>query len=486
MYRLLASVLIAAACAAQATAQQQAYGSVEGRVTNAQTGDAISGASLHLNPLIRRSQGKSPQTQAASSQADGSFRFDAVAPGTYFLSAEHTGFVATTLNGAPQAISVSAGQQVTNIAVQLNPQAVVSGKVLEENGDAAAGAQVEAFTTYTTRGKPQLRRTASTTAAKTGEYTLKNLAPGTYYLAAEPASRAAGASPEAQKKEPAASKEESPGVEPVRTFYPEALDLDGAAPLEITAGQNLADATIHLRRVAIYHIRGKIDVAIASNPSRGWTISLSRRNAMGPDADPRSERPNADHTFDIANVIAGSYTLTLTGIESGSSAQSGRMPFRNRLLARQDIDVAAEDVNGVVLSIIPPVSLTGRVALESSGIANLSQVRVNLSPAGAMPIGGFQSVAVNGDGVFAVEGLDPGEYMVHVAGVPAGMYVKSISFNRQDITTAGLDLLQGGSGEMTSRCEPEQVKWMGRSSRTGQINRPRAQLRAKRRATGVG
>lgn len=119
-----------------------------------------------------------------------------------------------------------------------------------------------------------------------------------------------------------------------------------------------------------------------------------------------------------------------------------------RLLARQDIDVGAEDVNGIVLTVVPLITLSGRVTVDGLDNTDLSQVRVSLVPSGATAVGGFQNLPVEQGGTFLAENLAPGEYMVRVSGGPPGTYVKSITYNRQDITVTGIDLTQGGGGEI--------------------------------------
>ncbi len=236
---------------------------------------------------------------------------------------------------------------------------------------------------------------------------------------------------------------DSPALDFVRTFYPQSLDFESATPIEIQAGQNLADANIRIQRVETFHIRGKI-AGLAS----GSTLILGPRNSLATDALGRIVRPNSDGAFDIDKVLKGSYTLSLTGTESMTSVKGGRNNSRARLLARQDLDVGASDVNGVILSVIPPINLTGRVRLEGADNTDLSRVRVNVTPAGDAAIGGFQSATVKSDGTFAIDNLDPGQYVVRVTGGPSGSYASSIAFNRQDITTTGMDVTQGGSGEI--------------------------------------
>jgi hypothetical protein len=152
-------------------------------------------------------------------------------------------------------------------------------------------------------------------------------------------------------------------------------------------------------------------------------------------------------TFQFKDVLPGSYTLWLIGTYSpGESSSSRQAGFR--LLGREDIDVSASNVSGVVLSLTPPVNLTGHVTADGIDRQRLGQLRVNFVPAGHVMLGTFQSSAVNGDGNFALQNLAPGTYSVRVNNPPAGTYVKEVTYNRQDVTASGLDVSLGGAGEI--------------------------------------
>jgi hypothetical protein len=414
---ILLFVLMRVTLMAQGVPEQA--GSLEGSVTNSVTGEPVSGASVHVVPMSRARRGGG-QLPTTTSQADGGFRLDGIPAGSYIVSCEHSGFGVSS--DTALTVSISSGQQA-NIAIRLVPFGSISGKVTGENGDPISGAHVQAFTAFSSRGKMQLRRASSSTANEAGDYVLKNVNPGKYYLVAEPTTG-----------------------DLVRTFYPSALELASAGLVEVSAGQDSSNNVIRLARTSTYHVRGRIDPfsSLAAGPSA--TLSLAPRNTLEADALGRTAQPNADGTFDIDKVIPGSYTLWLTGSNGSGGRQGGRS--RQRLLARQDLEIEASDVNGIILIILPPVTLTGHVETEGIDKRNLSQMRVNVAPAGEVMFGTFQSTPVNSDGAFSLQNLDPGEYVVHIAGSPAGVYVKSISFNRQEITRTGMDLTEGGAGEI--------------------------------------
>lgn len=398
-----------------------ATGGVEGRVTNAQTGEGIAGTALRLSPSL--TPGPAPvAVYVTTSQADGSFRFGPVAAGNYLLFATHQGFSGSDATQPRQAIAVADGQQVTGVAVQLIPQGTISGRVLDEAGNPVPG-RVQAFVAYVWRGTIRLRQASSADANETGGYVVKNVTPGKYFLVAEPDDEPAN---------PSAEQSEFPFV---RTFYPKALDFETATSLEIAAGQSVSGIEIRVQRAATYHVRGKVQAGITGQP---WTLSLEpagiRQSALA-----QTQAPKTDGSFDIPHVLPGSYVLRLTGL--GTTGPAGE-----RTLAREEIQVGAQDVDGIILSMIPPTTITGRVTLEGVDNANLSQVRLNaVSTEETQPPWTGSAAA---DGTFSIENLNPGQYAIHVVSGPPGTYVKAISFNRQDITNGIMDLSQGGSGEI--------------------------------------
>ena len=79
-----------------------------------------------------------------------------------------------------KAITVAEEQEVKDVAVKLVPLAVVSGRVLDEDGDPMARAQVQAlrYVYYGQRGARQLNPAGFATTNDLGEYQLLDLEPG--------------------------------------------------------------------------------------------------------------------------------------------------------------------------------------------------------------------------------------------------------------------------------------------------------------------
>ncbi len=429
---------------------QAPAGSIDGRVTNSQTGDGVASATVRLAPMRMAASGAATPDASATTAPDGSFHFDAVAPGTYFAVVEGKGFVGTGSRAALRPVSVSAGQQVSNVAITLMPQGTISGKVVDDEGNGQAGARVEAFTEHLIRGKSQLYRVSQTTADKSGQYSLGSLSPGKYYVAAElsgqtTAKATAGSKPSETKT--GAAAEQQP-MELVRTYYPKSLDLDDAGTVDIESGQDFSGTNIELRRVITHHIQGKVDGLSGSAAQRDM-LFLAPKTGLQSASFGRRGKVETDGRFDFNAVVPGEYTLRLIGTEPNSGTAS-RYTSRRHLLARQDVEVGASNVDGIDLAIIPPVTVTGRVTLEGMESPNFSQVRITLAPStDDLSFGSYQNTRVAADGSFSLENLSPAKYVVHAIGGPPGTYVKSLAFSGQDLLTQPMDLSEGGGGELS-------------------------------------
>lgn len=428
-------------------------GSIDGRVTNSQTGDGVSGATVRLAPMRVVSGTAMPTELTVTTGADGSFHLENVAPGTYFAVVQGSGFVGANAKAALRSISVSAGQQVTNITITMMPQGIISGKVVDDEGNAQPGAHIEAFLERPIRGKMQVFRSGQTNADKSGDYSLRDLPPGKYYLTAEPPGKPSPkapvpASPATSTKGAASDSDaQQPKAQLVRTYYPKSLDLDNAVPVDVQAGQDFSGTNIELRRVATHHIRGKIE-GLNGASARRETLFLSQATGVSSITNGRRARVTEDGQFDFEAVVPGQYTLRLIGTPPNDTP-GPHTSWVRQLLARQDVEVGASDIDGLQLAIIPSVTLTGRITADGLDSPNFSGMQITLAPTPAdASYGSYRTTRVGADGTFTLDNLSPVEYVVHALGGPTGTYIKSLTFNGEDLLTQPMDLSQGGGGEI--------------------------------------
>ena len=416
-------------------------------MTNSQTGEPVKKVQLQLvrgeaRAAVAAMHMSGLQGYSATSEADGSFRIEGIEPGTYTLSGQRTGYLAANYGAAGprssgKTLTLAPAQQLTNISLPMTRESVISGKVLDEDGDPAPDIGVQALTSQWMGGKLRHVTTGTSTTNDLGEFRIGHLNPGKYYVVAEEQGWMRG-------QVQGAAAPGKPDVRPVRTFYPDAVTRATATPIEVRAGQDVPGMDIRLHTAATYHVRGKIAGVLPEGELERIHVLLTTRDdeTTGFFFQANSN-VDKDLKFDIAGVAPGAYTLTM--FKLGGPA---------RTLGRQSIDVGTADLNDLVLKIIPPVTLHGQIRFEGTPPADSSKVsfiniRVSLSPIelGIM-FSGPDNTAAKADGSFTLENILPARYYVHTQGTPGGTYLKSIRLGQEDIYQKELDLTYGSSGEL--------------------------------------
>src|SRR5262249_2644293 len=161
--------------------------------------------------------------------------FDNVAPGHYALSAERSGYLNQNFGARGPGktglrIDVFDGTHRTDLTITMTPQALISGRITDEDGDPVTEATVYANRIgYSAAGK-NLVPAGYTNVLADGSFLLGNLLPGSYYLSAisslERFIRDPSERPTAANRPPSYAT----------TYYPRATEFSSATPVDVRAG----------------------------------------------------------------------------------------------------------------------------------------------------------------------------------------------------------------------------------------------------------
>ncbi len=429
MLRFVSTLLLATL----AFAQQQKPGSVSGQVVSV-NGDPLRKAQVTLRSTTPN-RGNS-QAMATTTNASGGFAFENITPGSYILTAQRNGYVGQVgrspnrRSGAPpafQGISVAAGQAVSGVTIKLTPHSVVTGKVVDEDGEPMYGAQIQIMEEKYFRGRRTLTPRSQGSVNDLGEYRIAGLQPGRYFVSVDPRGDMG----------PGAVRVRTQGEEVERSFvtmyYPGVTDQRQATALELEPGQEARGVDIQLRKTATVHIRGQV-VDEAGAPAANTSVMAlngeAPASAMGRSMGP--VRP--DGTFEISGVQPGSYML-----------MANRMTRdRGRAVAFQNVQVGSRDLDNVVLRMTTPAQVTGVVRSEEP--IDVKNVRVTLDPMETMPYEMHSSRNIGEGNTFTVPNVTPGSYRVDVFGAPEGYYLKSVQAAGQEFLTSGIAINTSVSG----------------------------------------
>ncbi len=364
---------------------------MEGTVRNTPTSQPVVKAWVTL-----RAQSGAHAATSSVTDAQGHFVFMDLSGGTYWIEAQRDNF----LNDSGAPLTLAPGEVMKDLVLRITAYGAIAGHVRTEEGDPTSNVRVDAMVyEYRTSGR-QLVSRSSTTTNDLGEYRLFGLVAGKYFLRTE------------QRTTPGA------GVIYPATYYPGATDASGAAPLELGAGQELRDKDLVLYRTRTWKIRGK--VAMPPGASR-IVVSLNENGMTSTVVD------ELTGAFELRGVAPGAYNLTAYG-------GTGEKTYR----ARQPIQVAAGDIDGIELHLAPFVDLKGVLHIEDATSIKPSQLRI-----------GWQgsTAAVKEDGTFTFRDLPPDMDRPTVSGAE-DLFIKSIRCGPADVTESGVDLTGGSACDL--------------------------------------
>jgi len=140
----------------------------------------------------------------------------------------------------------------------------------------------------------------------------------------------------------------------------------------------------------------------------------------------------ADGTFEIANVIPGTYTVF------AFQNQENRL-----LIASTRVEVGDADVNNLALGLAPGVDVPGQIFIEGQTAAppqfKMEQLRITLTSAEDIPLGNVNA-QVNTDGSFMLTNVATMGYRVNVGGLPSGGYLLAGRYGGADALNGPLEI----------------------------------------------
>lgn len=378
---------------------------VSGTIVNSLTGEPLRKAAIRLevqngSPPPDYSANPRVQGYAGISAGDGTFRFDGVEPGDYKLSATRTGYLraaygSTNWRQSGTILTLRRAQQMTGLKMAMSPQAVVTGHVIDSDGDPLEGIVVSLIHQTWRDGKPHFDAMGLHQTNDLGEYRIAEVSPGTYFVSAEGARM--GGIPDPTSPVPG-----KPDIREVRTYYPDTTRLSAGTKIQLQPGQDLSGIDIRMQSSATYHVRGKVlgNTAKGGNFSRVTVRTSPKDDDMYWFASPGSN-VSKDRSFDIAGLTPGTYTIQVFDMSGGF-----------RLLGSQVLELGTADVNDAALMIVPPMTIAGQVRFEGklpagSPKSDLSDLHVELYPAEGM-FGPIPQAKVSENGSFSLEEVNPG------------------------------------------------------------------------------
>jgi hypothetical protein len=302
---------------------------------------------------------------------------------------------------------------------------VITGRVLDEFGEPVADVQVMPIRNqFTAEGRRPMPSGRISTSNDIGEFRLFGLAPGQYYVSATVRGASFGTD----------TSEDRSGYAP--TYYPGAPTIADAQPLTIGAGETLSDITLMLVPTRTARVSGTAVDAQGRPLKQGSVMATLESVGMMMSGAGGPIRP--DGTFTVSGLAPGDYVLRAMT----PALAAGIQPE----IVTAKVTVNGEDVVGVRLAPMQPITVSGRLVVDPGAAASLKPeaFRFIATPKTMRPMWmgpARPGDAVHGDLTFQFQTY-PGEMIVVTAGAQPGWMVKAIRLNGTDVTD-GIDFKPG-------------------------------------------
>ncbi len=429
------SAAIAQQPAAEADDAEKKLATVGGRLTDANTGEPVRKATLSLMQMPSGGAvmtGPPPAT-TVTTDSEGKFSFMKVEPGTYMLTAEKTGYVRQQYGSrggqfGGSSIVVKAGDKFASLDFRLPRQAVITGKVLDEDGEPVPNAMVSTMRLQPFGRQPQMMGGQSTNDI--GEFRVANLTPGKYFIRVQ---KGGYFTPQLSAA-PADDKKDQPKLDYLPTYYPNATDVASAAPIVVSSGQQVDGVNVQLKKGRVYQVSGKISgIAPGTRTQISVQEKTNSRIFMGGFGG-TSTKP--DGSFILPSVQPGTYNLIVMSYDGG----------RSGVVGRTEITVSNANVENINISAGSAIDITGRVIPDKTEDSNNNDPATNklsgqvaIISANHMPNFGPPG-RIQDDGTFKLTSVSRDKFLITVYGLPANQYVKSVMAGSVDISENGIDL----------------------------------------------
>ena len=406
--RAFAWLLLSALCAVGQTLV------VEGTVSQALTHQPLPGVNVRL-VLLHGSNLSTAEPFGGVTDRAGRFRIGDIRPGRYLVAPELRGFMyAPSSNVIPIRDGVN-----QDLAIELVPQAVVTGRVVDSDGEPLQHVMIDAQRASGPAASNAFRTGSVPQTDDRGVYSLV-LAPGLYYIEARPAVqtrweiRTDGATPF------------KPGI----TYYPAAMAKDGASIVEARAGEETAGIDIQLGAPADAGRRFAISGVVTGLPPGSLAVLTIREKKFS-----RGLVTDEQGRFAANALPVGEYELLAVAGDLISSPVA--------------VSLNTGDVSKVELRLQPPVDVVGRLHVEGlheRWVLTLEPAEPALS---FQP--GTRTGEVAADGAFRIAGVPPARMRLRLSAAPKGACITGVEIDGVRLRPADLIPIPARSPVLTVR-----------------------------------
>jgi Carboxypeptidase regulatory-like domain len=396
---------------------------IAGETVSAADGNKLQGVTVRILNT------KTQQLVASTvSGEDGRFEFTRLRADKYSLSGITGGYLESPYDehdGFSSAIVTGAGVDTESLILKITPEAILSGRIIDEAGDPVRNASVMLYREGHEEGRIRITGFRNAQTNDLGEYELVTLPPGRYFLSAKATPWYAIRPVVANSRNPVkttAAVNHNLDVAYPTMFYADSIGSDGATPITVRPGTHI-DIDMHLRP----------QPAVVVNVHAS-SVQLQQL-VFGQPEDIYGPMQGGDNGIVLEGIPAGRYILK----------QSNQAPGDGKSM---EIDLASD--NGTIDA--TSGEDTGTVKIHVQGENGLGPTAVTVAALrnrdGATATA--QDVSEKGDVEFV--GVKPGEYRVSVYGGDNHVYhVSKLLHENREVLNGLLSVAAGTTASFAVR-----------------------------------
>jgi len=392
---------------------------LRGQIVAADTGAPIRRAQVRINSPEAR------EGRVATTDQQGRFEIKELPAGRYTMTASKGGFVSLQYgqrrpseSGTP--IELGDGQTIEKIGIALPRGSVLGGRITDEFGEPVANASVTAFRYGYVGGARRMTpagQNSRDTTDDQGQFRLFGLPPGDYYVSAT--LRTGG--PEVTDPMGELSGYTS-------TYYPGTTNVAEAARVTLAVSQENTGISFGLIATKLVRVSGQVLMSDGA-PATNGMVMLVPANANGRPGVAMQQggagnRVDQTGTFRLPNVAPGRYQL---------QARAGGREFE---IAKMDLMVGAEDVEGLTLVTAAGATISGNVVTDTGEPFDFKPTQLQIGARPGSPdtaIGAGQGASrVGDDWSFSLRNVT--DAVILRAQAPQGWAMKAVVINGEEIT----------------------------------------------------
>jgi carboxypeptidase family protein len=417
---------------------------IAGVVVNAKTNNPLAHSRVTIGDTKSRQS-----TQSVITADDGRFEFR-VPAGKFSLTGAKRGYITASYNQHDQfstAIVTGADVDAEHLVLKLAPNAVLTGKVLDEFGEPVRNAQIMVYRENHFQGVSRVTRFRGAMTDDQGKYEVTPLDEGTYFVSvkAQPWYAIHPTSNRGSGEEPSQIDQSLDVAYPI-TYYGDATEPEDAAAIPVRGGDRL-EADIHLSPSPALHVV----VHIPEDGDHAVAFPMLQKPAfdgMEP-VQTGGMQQISPGQFEMTGVAAGRYSIRMP-----DSTGALKEPVEVNLAGGGDLDVSAGN---------PTSKIKFTIQMESGG-AHPTQLQLALRNSKGRIVSGGE---VDSKGEANFQDIVPGKYDVLAGSLSDVFSVVRISSAAETINGRTLNVPPGASLDVSITLVGGSVRVEGFAKRNG-------------------